>query len=222
MKTLGTNIFGGKVHRLVFTLLIGASLFSGCASTDDKGTPKPGYLSFTPLKNPRPGYGFDASHAYFEDKDVRITVTQFLLDPEKKYPWLLVRLCESGFVALKMTIISKTDKLLIYNPAITALIGRPLSYEKPIEYTELYEIVRGMDEAETLPEGKTPERLLAELKRYYYDLNTRVAPGNTTTKLLIFRQFRDRVRSADLIIKEFYIGVGAIELDFPFRVKLSR
>lgn len=94
----------------------------------------------------------------------------------------------------------------MYNTSYTVLTSDALDYKKPLDFTDLYDITGGT--------GR-----LASLKGKFYDLNTTIAPGERTSRLLIFRPLSEEAEDAEVVIKDLYIGTKTRDLSFPFTFK---
>jgi hypothetical protein len=112
-----------------------------------------------------------------------------------------------------MTIENRSEEKIIFNPSHTSLMDNQLEYRKPINYTDLFDIVKKKEKE------RPAEFILKGLRGTYYDLNETVLPGDKTKKLLLFHPLSERGKRAVLKIKEVYIGIDTISLAFPFRMR---
>jgi hypothetical protein len=63
-----------------------------------------------------------------------------------------------------------------------------MEYREPLDYTDLYYIVRRKYV------GKAPESELVGLEGKFYDLNITSLPAANTSKFLMFRPFKEKVK----------------------------
>ena len=204
-----------SISRALMAALLLVTAF-GCASTGgpDKDAPLTG-VTLTPAPASAKGYYYNRDTAVFENKSIRITIGQTL--PIKggasaSSPGFLTILSNAGYLFLRMEIDSLGDKGVMYNTAHTSFLFGPLDYKKPLDYTDLYRIARGL-----YPETP-PERSLSSLRGLFYDLNTSISPGGGASKLLLFRPVSEKTGSATLTLKEIYIGTNTVSVSFPFKV----
>ncbi|MBI5642521.1 MAG: hypothetical protein HY954_03490 [Deltaproteobacteria bacterium] len=144
----------------------------------------------------------------FEDKSVRITVSLFKSGTVG--PALLDELLTSKYVLFRMDIDNMSKGKVMFNPGYAVLTDDELSYLKPLDFTDLYDI-KGDSEGAL--------KSISELKGRFYDLDVTVMPGDKTSKLLIFKPLSKRMKKASLAIKEMYVGTDTLKAVFPFALK---
>ena len=189
---------------------------AGCGSLgESKKKDAPRGIILTPAPASAKGYYHNMDTAVFENKSIRITISQtqpIKGDASSSKPGLLAALGNAGYLFLRMDIDSLGDKGVIYNPSHTSFLFGPMDYKKPLDYTDLYRIAR------MLYPDTPPERSTSTLRGAFYDLNTTIRPGGSSSKLLLFRPVKEKTRSAALTLQELYIGTDTIGVTFPFKV----
>lgn len=138
-------------------------------------------------------------------------------DGEKNIPLLLRQLLALQFLILEFTIENSSQKLIIYNPSHTAILAGKMDYKKPLDYAKLYFTVRNMSDKDT---ENARMMALRTIKGRFHDLNTRVEPGETVSKYLIFKPLDQDTLSGNAILKiqELYVGTEALAITFPLKV----
>lgn len=194
---------------LVLIAFIAITL-SGCSTF--KREPNSYYhLSVVGMNEP---YEEAIQSATFENDLMRATIRPVRSFDGKRVPLLLKQLLNLQFLMVELTIENNSESLIIYNPAHTAILAGKMDYKKPLDYAGLYYVIRGV-------KGKgTEEARLRKIKGTFHDLNTRVKPGMTISKYLIFKPLDHDTLTGNAILKinELYIGTKAIALTFPLKV----
>ena len=149
-----------------------------------------------------------------ENKNMKVTVHQLRSCCAGKKRTFINELFERDFVLVQMTIKNKSKKRITYNPSHTYLLAGKMDYKKPLNYTDLYDILSMKDD------GVLPEIKLSKLRGRYYDLNTSVAPGGRVSKVLIFRKLTKNSNKSKAILKmqELYIGTKTRSMTYLFKV----
>ena len=196
---------GKPLLFLVFFLFL-----SGCASS--------GPLYLYPEKHRATGYYQSGERSVFENVSVKISLERIKGLSEREKNPVIQKLLDENFVLLGMDIENRSGHKIIYTPSHTSLITGAMGYEKPVDYTELYYILRGKGEE------AAAETQLASLKGKFYDSNTQVFPGEKVSRILIFKPLEKDTTggSATLTIKELYVGTDTIDLAFPFSVRADK
>lgn len=153
------------------------------------------------------GYSREAERISYENGPVKISVRQ-VSETETEEGSLLKELSTKGFILLSVSIENRSPKnSLIFNPVHVALTDDAMDYKKPIDYTDLYDM------------AKDGEERINALKGKFYDLTETLPPGKSSSKLLIFGPLSEGVKTAELLIKEIYVGTSTLRLSFPFVMK---
>jgi hypothetical protein len=160
-----------------------------------------------------PGYSVTPKESIFENGLIKLTVTPLRPWANRINPPLVDELLGENFIILTMAIENRSREKALYNPANTSLTDSRAEYRKPLDYTDLYDIVKRRKE------GKSPESELGALKGIFYDLNETILPGRKTSKLLIFRPLSEKGTAAVLRIKGVYIGTDTVDVYFPFSMR---
>jgi hypothetical protein len=179
----------------------------GCSTTPEG----PKYL--WPAESGPPGYLIIHGAGVFEDERIRVTVRPVVPGDGTINKTLFKELLDENYVILDMTIENRSEEKIIFNPSYTSLMDSQLEYRKPINYTDLFDIVKKKKKE------RPAEFILTGLRGTYYDLNETVPAGEKTKKLILFHPLSERGKSAVLKIKEVYIGTDTISLAFPFRMR---
>lgn len=205
-------------QNLKAALLCSVALtFVACASNAPKGP-----AVFHPLEKAKTeerikaGYFLDKHSWAFENKAASFRITHVSeANGGAGFP-LGDDLVQNGYVLFRMDIEnrSQTAKIL-FNPAQSVLTDDALDYRKPLDYTDFYEMVSSSDDPES---GKR----LSEIKDRFYDLSVTIKPGAKTSKLLAFSPLTKGVASAELGIKEIYVGTASLRLSFPFVLRYEK
>lgn len=193
------------MKTLVLVMLTVVVIMSGCASDQPK------YRYLAAGESDYPGYTKKESEAVFENQLIRLRAHPLLAGEFKDPSPILNDLAANEFIIIHLEIenLSPQSKL-IFNPAYLALITGAMDYFKPIDYTDLYDIVKEKDET-----GSS----LRALKGRFYDLTVTLTPGKSVSKLLIFKPLTEDADTAELMIKNIYIGKEDLSLSLPFVVK---
>ncbi len=172
-------------------------------------------LRLHPLEPRYSEYSILGGRLIMENKDMKVTMHQLRSCCMSKKRNLINDLFERDFVLMQLTIKNKTKKRITYNPSHTYLLAGKMDYKKPLNYTDLYDIVSREDD------GVLPEIKLSRLRGKYYDLNTSVAPGGRVSKILIFRKLTKNSNKSKAILKlnEIYIGTKTRSVSYLFRVR---
>ena len=201
-------------YAALFHVLVVSILLAGCSLSKRDARPERLYLE--PVARDSEGYDRNGEAAVFENEDIKVTLRPLGECCGRKDDGFLKELFDSNYVILSMEIENRSSKRVIYNPSHTMLLVGALDLKKPLNYTDLYDIVSRNKEY------ALPERRLSSLRGRFYDLNTRVPPGDRTSRLLIFHPLAKESRpgtKAVLRINEFYVGTDTMRLVFPLRVK---
>ncbi|VAV83760.1 hypothetical protein MNBD_DELTA01-532 [hydrothermal vent metagenome] len=171
-------------------------------------------LRLQPIEPRSSEYSMVRGRLIMENKDMSVTIHQLRSCCNYKKNNLLDELFEKDYILMQLTINNKSKKRITYNPSHTFLLAGKMDYKKPLNYTDLYDIVSEKED-EVLPEIK-----LSRLRGKYYDLNTSVAPGGRESKILIFRKLSKNSKKSKAILKmnEIYIGTKTRSITYLFRV----
>jgi hypothetical protein len=159
------------------------------------------------------GYSVTQGAAVFESNLIKITVRPLRPWENATGSAFIEELLEKNYVILKMAIENRSREKTLYNPTHTSLMDNEMEYRKPMDYSDLYDAVRGREK------GKSREGELKGLKGLYYDLTATIPPGEAQSKLLIFPPLSEKGKRARLRIKELYIGTDTISISFPFSMR---
>lgn len=185
---------------------------AGCGPKNIEG---PLYL--VPSKNDAKGFSVENNAHVFEHDLVKISVKP-LAKGESAGHELLDGLLKRDYFLIRMSIENRSDEKLTYNPSQTALTDFGFSYNRPLDFTDLYDVFSsgdGTDEDGAL----VSDDLLNELKGSYYDNTITIQPGESVSRFLIFSPFKEKAKAAELRINDIYIGPRSKRLIFPFLVK---
>jgi len=185
---------------LASLLLISIFLLSACASG-----PRPEGQSLYPAEQKEKGYSSVGRDHLFENEDVRISIRHVKKGEARSGPFFDT-LLEKDYAVFSLTIENKGGGDVMYNTAYTVLTSDALDFRKPLDFTDLYDITGD-------------DRALDGVKGRFYDLNATVAPGERTSRLLLFKPLSDKAEKAEVDIKEIYIGTSTRRLSFPFAFK---
>ncbi|GMR04261.1 MAG: hypothetical protein BMS9Abin23_0152 [Thermodesulfobacteriota bacterium] len=178
-------------------------LFASCA-------PKyKGDLFLYPGKAATEGYSTSNYDMVFENKDVKFTVGQ-ITTSEESASFLVDDFLLMNYVLLRIRIENKTRYKIIFNPALVSLKDNKMGYEKPLDYTDFYQLSR---------DDNRFSRDISGLAKVFYDRTEIIKGGITRTKILVFPPFEKGVKKANLIIQGLYIGRENLDLTFPFVLK---
>lgn len=184
-----------KKTRILF-LLFAAVLLTSCH-------PKPKLAYLVPDIQGFPGYKARGSESVFENKALFASARQ-VRKGEASNPFL-ASLLEKDFVVISMTIENRSASKAIYKPNYTALTNA-VDYLKPLDYTDLYEL-----------DGEAAD----SLKGKFYDLDTVIPPGKSSTGLLIFTPVSKEAKKAAVQVNEFYVGTETMTFTLPFQLKAT-
>ncbi|MBI5236379.1 MAG: hypothetical protein HY886_09055 [Deltaproteobacteria bacterium] len=180
-------------------------IVSGCASDQPK------YRYLAAVESDYPGYAKKESTAVFENQIMRLKARPLLAGEFKDQSPILNDLAAKEFIIIRLEIENLSPQSsLIFNPSYIALMTDSMDYFKPIDYTDMYDIVKEKDETGSSLRG---------LKGRFYDLTVTLMPGKSVGKLLIFKPLTEDADAAQLIIKNIYIGKEDVDLALPFVVK---
>ena len=185
---------------LLSLIMLSAFLLAACASG-----PRPEGQSLYPAEHGDKGYSSVGRDHLFENEAVRISIRHIKKGEAGTGPFI-DGLLEKDYAMFRLAIENKSEGSVIYNTAYTVLTSDSLDFKKPLDFTDLYDIAGASDS-------------LAGLKGRFYDLNATVAPGERTSRLLIFKPLSIEAEKAAVAIKEIYIGTSTRALSFPFIFK---
>ncbi|MFQ5428216.1 MAG: hypothetical protein ACE5EZ_04455 [Thermodesulfobacteriota bacterium] len=152
------------------------------------------------------GYATEDDAVVFEDSSIKITARQ-IKDGSTLESKIAAELLEEGFVLLRVEIKNKSRQRALYDPALTSLRDSKMGYFKSLDFTDLYML-------KVKNKGVT-----ASLKGsgdIFYDLAERVAPGEASSKILVFPALTENIDEAELVMKSIYIGKDILDLTFNF------
>lgn len=191
-----------NIAKLSIFLLV---ILYGCAQTEKKSS----FDLYPDEKGPR-GYQRVTDEGVFANKALRVSVKQLRLMGAADT--LIEDLIKKDYIVLWMEIENRAQSNLIFNPVHAALTTDTMDYKKPLDYTDLYDLARAGENAEG-------EKKLAAFKGKFYDLALTLPPGGKASRFLIFPPLSKGTTSAELVIKELYIGTTPVTLSFPFAAK---
>ncbi len=171
-------------------------------------------LRLQPIEPRSSEYSIVGGRLIMEDKNMSVTIHQLRSCCNSKKRNLLNELFDNDYVLMRLTIKNKSKKRITYNPSYTFLLAGKMDYKKPLNYTDLYDIVSAKDD------GIFPEIKLSRLRGRYYDLNTSIAPGGRESKILIFRRLSKNSKNSKALLKmnEIYIGTKTRSISYLFKV----
>jgi len=172
----------------------------GCASTPDP----PVFL--VPANEGPEGYTLKDERWTFENKLIRLTAAPMRPADLAGEPEVIGSLAARSYIIIRMEIENKSDRKLIFNPAYIAMLTDTSDYYKPLDYTDIYSLLAGEDENGTPVRG---------LRNRIYDLTITLEPGITTSRLLLFPPLNKDSDSAQLLIRNIYIGKADISVTIP-------
>ncbi|MBI5344173.1 MAG: hypothetical protein HZB83_02365 [Deltaproteobacteria bacterium] len=178
--------------------------FSGCAA----GPSGPLYLR--PAGETREGYEHKDNGWVFQAKAVKVSARQITKAEKEDIGLLAVYLLNKGHLLIRMDIENAGKGKVIYNPALTALIDNEVNYRKPLDYTDFFSMAANNEEL---------EKSLRDVRAGFYDLSFTLHPGERTSRILAFKGLSATAKTAELIIKELYIGTDTVRLLFPFQFR---
>lgn len=185
-------------------LALALILLPGCASEPS------GPLYLRPLGQKAGAYEPKDNGWVFSKKSVSVSVRQVtekdIEAPDAITGWLL----GTGHILIRMDIENSSKDKAIYNPALTALVDNEVNYHKPLDYTDFYELSVSNEEV---------GRSLSGVRASFYDLTVTLQPGEKTSRLLAFKGFPKTAKTANLSIKELYIGTDTVNIAFAFQFR---
>ena len=181
-----------------------AALFLASCASGPKG-PRHFYPSDMALS----GYAKKETRWVYEDKSVRVLVSPPGEELAQEGSFA-AELAKKGYVLVRVDIENLSGKKIYYNPSLTTLTDDSMSYRKPLDYTDFFEMTR---------EDPRMEKRLAAEKNRFYDTAANVPAGSSVSKSLVFAPLSKNAWSAEVQIKDIYIGTDTISLRFPFKVR---
>lgn len=172
----------------------------GCASTPDPP------VFFVPANDGPEGYTLKDEQWAFETKLIRLTAKPMRPADLAGEPGAIGILSGKDYIIIRMEIENKSNSKLIFNPAYAAMLTDTSDYYKPLDYTDIYTILSEADEVGAPVRG---------LRGHIYDLTVTLEPGATTTRLFLFPPVDKDSDSAQLFIKNIYIGKADITVTIP-------
>ncbi len=192
-----------KTMGELMALLIFTCLISSCAHHKvEKGFLFPGQYALE-------GYSTEGDAVVYEDSLIRITARQ-LRTKSSLHKTLSRQLFDEGFVLVRMDITNKSKHRVLYDPALTSLRDSKMGYFKPMDFTDLYMM-------KLKKKGITAS--LTGAGDVFYDLGERLAPGKSTSKLLVFGALTENANEAELVMKSIYVGKDILDLTFNFLIQ---
>lgn len=138
------------------------------------------------------------------------TISINILTPEDSVEGeIFSALKENNFIFMELTFINKSDKQITYNSSFTHIMGSAFDYRKPMNFTDLYSVAVGKKH------DLSREHKLKAVRKKFYDHMTRIPAKKTITKYLIFRPNEKETTKAVLTMKEIYVGINALSVQFP-------
>jgi hypothetical protein len=171
---------------------------------------------------PAQGYHRTALDGVFEDGVIRVSVRQVTIEEFKPgdFPQMLNSLIKKGYVLINLEMRNYSGERLIYDPVHTSLTDDSMDFRRPLDYTDLYDIIVAEGESGAAdPAAGSVEKALSPLKGKFYDLAVTLQPGQRVSRLLIFRPLAEGGEKADLTVRDIYVGTKSVDLSFPFDVK---
>ncbi len=188
---------------LMVVLCLLTALASGCAHHDT------GPTFLFPGQYALEGYFAERDTVGYEDSLVKITARQ--IRKKTALPSTLAsELFNEGFVLVKMDITNKSRFRILYDPVVTSLRDSKMGYFKPLDFTDLYMLKL---------KNKGIKSTLEGAGDVFYDLAERIAPGGSSSKILIFPAFTEEADEAELVMKSIYVGKDILDLTFNFVIR---
>ena len=131
----------------------------------------------SPSRVAHSSYSVSGNSAIFAADSLRVVVTPLSRYTSHNQPSLVEDILTSGHTVFSIAIDNLSDRKLIYNPSFSYVADNRLGYKRPLDYTDLYFIVREMEHG--------AERM-RKMRGRFYDRNETVRPGKRIEKLLIF------------------------------------
>lgn len=160
------------------------------------------------------GYSSDGKEAEYKDSSVTIKAAHVKGTDRLGGSALVKKLVDEDYVFLMVGIENTSSKRVVFSPASAAFKGKVVDYKRPLDYTDLYDVARSMD-------GTDPDAELSNIRRNFFDLNVTLLPGATISRLLIFTPLSGSDSSAELVLRDIYVGGETISVSFPFDVDYS-
>lgn len=195
------NTYKSPHSRLLYLWILFISLIIiGCAA-------EKGLRSLFPSETGLSSYTISGSTITFSNSSLKVEVLPINPDYSDEINPFIMGLLGQGFTIFSIKIENISNEKVIYNPAFTAIIDNFMGYNKPLDYTDMYDLVRYRDDG---------EMILKKIQGQFYDLATTVMPGESAAKFLIFGRLQEESNRATLTMEEVYIGTETIALRFPF------
>jgi hypothetical protein len=163
--------------------------------------------SLSPTRVAHSNYSVSGNSAIFAAGSLRVIVTPLSRYTSHNQPSLVKSILNSGHTVFSIAIDNLSDRKLIYNPSFSYVADNRLGYKRPLDFTDLYFIVREMEHG--------AERM-RKMRGQFYDRNETVQPGKRIEKLLIFPPLEEHSTKATLTMQEVYVGTETMQLTFPF------
>ncbi|MBI3398635.1 MAG: hypothetical protein HY026_05320 [Deltaproteobacteria bacterium] len=184
--------------------------FIGCASTK-------GHVTLMPMPAASPEYDISGQKITFSNQDVKISilpikpseVKKMLAGKDANNP-LAEILAAPQYLAFRLDMENSSKAKIMYNPALTTLFDNTMGVHKPLDYTDLYTLIG---------DSPSPEAVINTIKDIIYDLAVTLAPGQHTSRLLIFSGIEEGISEVAITMKEIYIGTSTIAVSFGFRIQ---
>lgn len=189
------------LNPFLSALLICALALAACSSAPVARTAL--YPSYNAEQE---GYTVNGRSIVFESESIKASIRHLRKDEEAPGGPFIAGLLDKGYVIFNLAIENTSSSTIMYNPAYTVLTNDSLDYRKPLDFTDLYDITGN-------------ERELYSLKGKFYDVNVMILPGQTASRLLIFRPVSGKAAKAEVAIKEIYIGTDTESMRFPFEFR---
>ena len=191
MKYKNPRRIGGPLILLLFLLA------AGCAHR--------GPRALFPGRTEEEGYRRSGRDWVYSDRGIMVRAGEV-----RDGRGIVKRLIHRGYVVMRLSIENRSKERVMFDPAHVSLRYDAMGYEKPLDYTDFYEM--------SLSDGRTGEAL-SNIKEIFYDLTTAVPRGGAVSKLLAFRPMEEDAKSAELVIKNIYRGTDVIDVRFPFELR---
>jgi len=185
------------------------AIFTGCASLK-------GHSVLTPLPTQLAGYNISEQKIVFSNNYIRLSISPLISPEAKKFlsakdtnnP-LSEILTQPRYLVFLLDIENTLKAKVIYNPGFTTLFDNNMGPHKPLDYTDIYTL---------LENSPNPEIIINNIKDIIYDLAVTLAPGQRTSRLLLFSGIEEETSEVAITMKEIYIGTSTIALSFGFKV----
>ena len=182
------------------------AILAGCASPAAKG---PFHLA--PEEINAPNYSSKANEITFSGMGVKLSARQVAAQEANGVSPVLDGLMAKKFLIIKLKIEnhSPTERA-IFDPVFVAITDNVLNYSKPLNYSDLYDIVK---------EADISGNSLAPLRGRFYDISLTLMPGESSSKYLIFRPISQEADKVVIQLTNIYIGSKTFNVVFPFNLK---